>query len=154
VYLVLGAVSVVPDLDVAAFPLGIPYEHPLGHRGFFHSLPFALVLALPVCLVAFRAIGLFSRGWWILFGLTFAATASHGLLDTATDAGLGIGLLVPFSMHRFFLDFRPIETSSVNPLVFLFQKRSLEILASEILWVWIPVLALSLVFQAGRRWRT
>ena len=31
---VLGAVcAVVPDLDVIAFGFGIPYDHPLGHRG-------------------------------------------------------------------------------------------------------------------------
>jgi len=29
--------SILPDTDVLGFALGIPYAHPLGHRGFFHS---------------------------------------------------------------------------------------------------------------------
>ncbi len=36
--LVLMSVAAMPDLDVIAFPLGVPYGHPLGHRGLTHSL--------------------------------------------------------------------------------------------------------------------
>jgi inner membrane protein len=38
--------SILPDVDVLAFAFGIPYEHPLGHRGFTHSLFFAVLAAL------------------------------------------------------------------------------------------------------------
>ncbi len=43
VALVLGVLAVLPDIDVVAFRLGIPYEHSLGHRGFTHSLAFAVL---------------------------------------------------------------------------------------------------------------
>ncbi|MCP4044211.1 MAG: metal-dependent hydrolase, partial [Gammaproteobacteria bacterium] len=36
--LLTGAVlTVIPDLDVLSFSLGIPYAHILGHRGLSHS---------------------------------------------------------------------------------------------------------------------
>ena len=45
--LIAGVVaSVMPDLDVLAFRYGIPYASNFGHRGFSHSLLFAVVLAL------------------------------------------------------------------------------------------------------------
>lgn len=149
VLLVLVFVAIVPDLDVIAFSLGIPYAHPLGHRGFTHSLLFAGVLSALVCLAFFYESSRFSKKWWWLFGITFLAAVSHGLLDTATDAGLGIGLLIPFSEKRFFFEFRPIRTATVNPLTF-FQGRSLAILWSEVVWVWLPLLSLSVVYQIGR----
>ena len=38
--------SVLPDIDVAAFRLGIAYSDPLGHRGATHSLLFALAIGV------------------------------------------------------------------------------------------------------------
>jgi inner membrane protein len=38
--------TILPDLDVVAFNFGIAYEHHLGHRGFTHSILFALLWAL------------------------------------------------------------------------------------------------------------
>ncbi|BAO74943.1 hypothetical protein WPG_0713 [Winogradskyella sp. PG-2] len=35
--------SILPDLDVLTFNFGISYSHPFGHRGFTHSLLFALL---------------------------------------------------------------------------------------------------------------
>jgi inner membrane protein len=35
-----AAASILPDLDVFAFRLGIPYDSGPGHRGFSHSLAF------------------------------------------------------------------------------------------------------------------
>lgn len=152
VLLILVFVAIVPDLDVIAFSLGIPYAHPLGHRGFSHSLLFAGVLSALVCLAFFYEPSRFSKKWWWLFAITFLVSVSHGLLDTATDAGLGIGLLIPFSEKRFFFEFRPIHTATVNPLTF-FQKRSLVILWYEMMWVWLPLLSLSVVYQLGRLFR-
>jgi inner membrane protein len=43
--LVAGIIgSILPDADVIGFRLGIPYGHLLGHRGFSHSIAFALLL--------------------------------------------------------------------------------------------------------------
>ena len=78
-----------------------------------------------------------------------AAMASHGLLDTLTDAGLGIALLLPFSEQRFFAPLRPLATASVDPLKF-FRPQSLHILWTEVLWIWLPLVGLSLSGWAGR----
>ena len=45
-WLLLAAIfsAILPDFDVIAFKLGIAYQHPLGHRGFTHSILFALLL--------------------------------------------------------------------------------------------------------------
>src|SRR5207245_11432948 len=40
------AASILPDLDVLAFRLGVPYDSPLAHRGLSHSLLFAALVAL------------------------------------------------------------------------------------------------------------
>lgn len=37
--------TILPDFDVVSFQLEIPYLHPLGHRGFTHSIVFALLWA-------------------------------------------------------------------------------------------------------------
>lgn len=44
--------SVVPDLDVLAFRLGIPYADSFGHRGASHSLAFALLMGFIAALCA------------------------------------------------------------------------------------------------------
>jgi inner membrane protein len=36
--------SILPDADVIAFYFGIPYENSWGHRGWTHSIAFALLV--------------------------------------------------------------------------------------------------------------
>ena len=80
--------------------------------------------------------------------VTFMSVASHGILDAATDAGLGIGFFIPFDNERYFLPFRPLETSAVDPVVFLANSnRALAILANELVWVGLPLLAFTLILQ-------
>ncbi len=94
--------SILPDLDVLAFKLGIPYEAMLGHRGFSHSILFAILAA-----VAFRIVSKVGRErpWTTVLFLTFA-TISHGLLDALTNGGLGVGFFAPFSGRRYFIRIR------------------------------------------------
>ena len=151
---VFAVASALPDLDVAAFVLRIPYEHPLGHRGFAHSLLFALLLgAAAACYIVSGAKiqedRLIRIRWKPLVLVGFLAVASHGLLDAATNAGEGIGLFIPFFNERYFFPFRPIMTASVDPRDF-FTRDGFRIFSSEIVWVWIPVIALSLLVQAAR----
>jgi inner membrane protein len=40
--------------------------------------------------------------------------ATHGLLDTLTDGGLGIALLWPFSNERFFAPWRPLPVAPIG----------------------------------------
>lgn len=48
--------SVLPDADVIGFVFGIKYNQMLGHRGFSHSLLFAVVIGCLVANLAFRDI--------------------------------------------------------------------------------------------------
>jgi inner membrane protein len=151
---VLGVLcAAAPDLDVVAFAAGVPYEHPLGHRGLWHSAPFAAVAAGVVTIAAFpRARAGFSRlrAWLYLF----LAMASHGLLDAFTDGGLGVALLAPFDSTRYFAPFRPIEASPLGVQAFL-SARGASILANELVWVWLPfglLAAAAIVWRSPGRW--
>jgi hypothetical protein len=56
-WITTAALAMAPDLDVWAFRLGIPYQAPLGHRGFTHSLAFALVAGATAALLTHWRIG-------------------------------------------------------------------------------------------------
>src|SRR5579864_4208132 len=73
VWIVGALCSVSPDLDVIGFRFGIKYGDFWGHRGFTHSLLFAVFLASFVAVVAFRnsASGL---GPFALWSCLFLAT--------------------------------------------------------------------------------
>ena len=137
--------AVLPDADVVAFKLGIEYAHALGHRGASHSLVFAL---------ACGTVAAFGSRWLRTSALTaflFVAlsAASHPLLDMLTDGGLGVALYWPWSDERHFAPWRVIE---VSPFVNrFFSARGVEVLLSELRWVWMPVLALAGVAAWLRR---
>ena len=42
--LVAATASVLPDFDVIGYWLGVPYDHPFGHKGFTHSIAFGILL--------------------------------------------------------------------------------------------------------------
>ena len=129
--------AVLPDVDVLGFSVGIAYEHPLGHRGFSHSLAFAVLAGFLTVLLGFRDVSLRSWKGGSLVLLLTLATASHGVLDAFTDAGLGVGFLIPFDTTRSFAPWRPLPTSPIGLDAF-FSGSMLAILVNEVLWVWIP----------------
>jgi inner membrane protein len=131
------AASILPDLDVLAFPLGVHYGSAFGHRGFTHSLAFALAAALVggCCHRALRT--RFSRAFLFIL----ASAASHGILDAFTNGGLGIAFLWPFSSHRYFAPYQVIEVSPIGISRFL-SSRGLSVLESELVWVWVPCVVL------------
>jgi inner membrane protein len=138
--------AMIPDADVIAFRFGIPYDHVLGHRGLSHSVAFAVALGgLAAWLVPWPAVPPWRR--WAFFS---AATASHGLLDAMTDGGLGIAFWAPFSDARSFLPWRPIAVSPISVGAFL-SARGLAVIASELVWVWAPAVALAVGGWALRR---
>lgn len=149
---VAALLAVAPDLDVAAFAVAIPYAHPLGHRGLWHAPLFAGLAALAATALAFRGLPRFGPAWWRVFALLWLAAASHGLLDAATDAGLGVAFLMPFDDVRLFLPWRPLETSPIGIGAFL-SGPALRILAIEIVWVWLPALGIAAAIRAWRRRR-
>lgn len=141
-----AALSILPDLDVLAFRLGIPYTHAMGHRGFSHSLTFALLVAL-IGVSAHRRL---TARPGVILGFLFAATASHGLLDSLTNGGEGIALLWPFNGERLFAPVQVIEVAPLGLERFL-SLRGVEVLWSEFRWVWIPALLLGGVIAGARR---
>ncbi len=133
---IIGALcSVVPDLDVIGFHFGIHYGDFWGHRGFTHSLLFAVLLATLALLLTFRQAvpGLSRFALWMYF---FLATASHGVLDAMTNGGLGVAFFSPFNNIRYFLPWRPIRVSPIGVTRF-FSHRGLEVVQSELLWIWL-----------------
>lgn len=145
--------SVLPDLDVVTFRLGVPYAAEFGHRGFSHSILFSSIVALlGACL--FRQLHSSFR-CALLF--LFAAAMSHGILDAFTNGGLGVAFLWPWSGDRFFAHFQVIEAAPLSLKRFL-SPAGLGVLWSELLWVWCPLLGLALVSRglrglSGRRLR-
>jgi inner membrane protein len=147
---VIGALcSVIPDLDVIGFRFGIRYGDFWGHRGFTHSLLFGALLASVVTILGFRRrLSTMSRiALWTYF---FLATASHGLLDAMTDGGLGVACFSPFDNNRYFLPWRPIRVSPIGIGRF-FSPRGLEVVRSELLWIWLPAALLVLSVWLIRR---
>jgi inner membrane protein len=138
--------AVLPDIDALGLWLGIPYEHPFGHRGFTHSLPFAVALAGAGTLLA-PALG--SSDPLTAFGVLLVSAASHGLIDAMTNGGLGIAFFSPFSNRRGFLPWRVIEVSPLRPSA-LFSRRGFAVLRSEMRWVWMPCLVWALLGMALR----
>jgi inner membrane protein len=123
-----GVVAVAPDLDTLAMrAFAIPYGSFFGHRGFFHS-PFFLVL-LAGSLAAMVA-GRRSPRAAVWLSLLWAGCAiTHPLLDMLTDGGSGVMLLYPFSEDRLFFPWRPIHVSPLS--VVSFFRSAGYILRSE-----------------------
>lgn len=144
--------SVIPDLDIIGFRFGIRYSDFWGHRGFTHSLVFAILLASAAAAVLIRC-GASSIGRFSLFAYLFFATASHGVLDAMTNGGLGVAFFSPFDNHRYFLRWRPIRVSPIAVTRF-FSTRGDAILKSELLWIWLPAIlfaALVLTLRGASR---
>ena len=123
--------AILPDIDVVGFSLGVRYGDLLGHRGLSHSLVFAAAKAM----VAVAAGGYRKRA--MACALLFACSASHGLLDAATDGGLGVAFFSPFSNQRYFLPWRPIVVSPIG-LDGFFTAWGREVILTELTWIWLP----------------
>jgi inner membrane protein len=142
------ACAVLPDLDVIGFRFGIHYGDFWGHRGFTHSLVFALLVAGVFTFWIDHSLPRIARAR--LFVYLFLATASHGLLDAMTNGGLGVAFFSPFENSRYFLPLRPIRVSPIGVTRF-FTSRGVAILQSEIVWIWIPALLLVISAAVYRR---
>lgn len=138
--------AMLPDADVLAFALRIPYADAFEHRGASHSLLFACVLAALAAVLAFFGSGrprsaglcqprLASTVQAAVF--VFICAASHPLLDALTSGGLGVALAWPWSEQRFFAPWRPIRVSPFAPQ--FFSARGIATLLSELRWVWLPL---------------
>jgi len=147
-WLLLAAIisTILPDFDVISFKLGIPYIHPLGHRGFTHSILFALLWAL----LLMSTLGRQNKTLWFL--VIFLSTVSHGILDAMTTGGRGIGFFIPFNNDRFFFPFQVIR---VSPLGFkkFFSEWRMQVIFSEIKYVLLPCLLILLFLYLFKKSR-
>lgn len=125
--------AILPDADVISFYFGIPYEAPFGHRGFSHSILFAVIWAL---ILAF-SFGKTKKQLYFL--VIFFSTVSHGILDAMTTGGKGIGFFIPFSNERYFFPWQVIKVSPIGIKKF-FSEWGLRVILSEIKYVLIPCL--------------
>src|SRR3954464_15642568 len=138
--------AVLPDADVITFAFGVDYADFFGHRGFFHSLLFALTWALFVVTMEFRK----SDAFWRLTLLFFLITASHPLLDAMTNGGLGVAFFSPFDNTRYFFPWRPIEVSPISIRRF-FQEGGGLALRTEFKYIWLPLGAIWFCAWTGRK---
>jgi inner membrane protein len=148
-WLLIVICSVIPDADVVAFKLGIPYGNAFGHRGFSHSIFFALLISIIVVLVFYRKLPRFTKSWWSLLLLFFLTSVSHSILDAMTNGGLGVAFFAPFSNQRYFFSFKPIVVAPLS--ISRFFSSGYRVILSEIIWVWIPCVLIASVFVNIRR---
>ncbi len=140
---VLTAVcAMIPDADVLAYSFGAARGGMFSHRGFTHSIIFAILFGSLAAFIARRFLKApFSFAKLAVF--FSLATLSHPLLDMLTNGGSGVALLAPVSSARFAFPWRPIEVSPIG--MRFFSDRGLVVILSEIIWVWLPAVVILLL---------
>jgi inner membrane protein len=133
-WLLAALLPVIPDLDV--FSVAGYGGSILGHRGFTHSISFAVAVGLAAAAVTCRY---FQRSFWILFALFAAITASHGFLDALTKGGAGIPFFWPISERRFG-GWGPVLVPDIA--LEIPDPRTSRAVRGELLWVWLPMVVL------------
>ena len=128
--------AVVPDADTIGFKFGVAYDSFFGHRGFTHSLVFAVFLGLLITGLFYRSCLKNYKGFYYVIFFTLCA-ASHSILDAMTSGGLGVAFFSPFDNTRYFFPWRPIKVSPIDVGSF-FGERGLRVIKSELVWIGIP----------------
>ena len=138
--------SILPDSDVIAFHFDIPYASHFGHRGFSHSILFALIMAWSASYLCH----FFHSTWSKAFLFLFLSLLSHGILDAFTTGGLGVAFLWPWSAERYFA---PVQMIKVSPLGLsrFFSPHGVLVLWSELHWVWLPLFSMAMTAFLFRR---
>ncbi|QHI39089.1 Inner membrane protein YbcI [Kordia antarctica] len=142
--------AVIPDADVIMFNFGYPYLHPLGHRGFSHSILFAFLLAFCIRAIFYTKVTYFSNTGIILFFTFLLATLSHSFLDAMTNGGKGVGFFIPFENSRYFFSWRPILVSPLGAGRF-FSEKGFRVLQNEAIYIGIPAISLLILNYFMRR---
>jgi inner membrane protein len=133
---------VLPDFDTFWIA---PYGSTLGHRGFTHSVGFALCVGLIAAAASYRYL---QMRFWLLFALFTLITASHGILDAFTNGGYGIPFLWPFSDRRWG-PYGPIKVADIA--LDVPDPRKSRAIQTELLYVWLP-LGTAVVGMQAYRW--
>lgn len=136
--------AMLPDADVIGFAFHVPYDSMFGHRGFSHSIVFALLVALIVKSIFFSTEKFTSTNGKLILLLLFISTLSHPLLDMLTNGGLGVALFSPFSNHRYFFQgCRPVQVSPIGASGF-FSMWGVRVLISEFIFIGLPCILMLL----------
>lgn len=125
--------SIMPDFDSIGFRFGVPYASQWGHRGFTHSIVFAIMTAI----VSVAFCRLLSSRPATMFLVSFTSVISHSLLDACTSGGLGVAFFWPFTDERFFFPWREIQVSPMSVSRF-FGDSGWPVLKSELKFIWAP----------------
>ncbi len=141
--------AMVPDADVIGFSFDIKYTSFWGHRGFSHSLLFALLLGVIITLIFYSKHLKSKKGIAYILFFTLC-TASHGILDAMTTGGLGVAFFSPFEDTRYFFSWRPIKVSPIGIERF-FSERGFSVLKSEFVWIVLPSLIYILSLVVARK---
>jgi inner membrane protein len=152
--------SALPDIDGVITKLSARLLHlRLGgmwwdHRAFSHSLLFALIVGGLAAGFAQKIVRP-DKPSWLLFLYFVALTASHGLIDAATNGGQGIMFFAPFYDGRYLFLFTPVPALRVRQW---FGSQGLITFGKEILWIWLPLsityAGLQLLRRRGKRPRS
>ncbi len=142
--------SILPDIDIIGFRYGIRYSSFWGHRGFSHSICFALLLSILISVLFFPRVQIKSKYFLQLFLNFFLVTLSHGILDALTSGGFGTALFSPFSKKRYFLPWRPIKVSPIG-LKDFFKHSGIEIIKKEIIFIVVPAIIYIALFLIIRK---
>ena len=108
--------AMVPDLDAIGHLMGVSYESFWGHRGFTHSITFAVAWG------ALLAVAFFRKAPWAAWVLITLGTVSHPLFDMLTNGGLGCALFAPFNNARLFFPWRPIKVAPIGVGAFFTER--------------------------------
>ncbi|WP_053978456.1 metal-dependent hydrolase [Mangrovimonas xylaniphaga] len=123
--------AIIPDADVLGFILGVPYESPWGHRGFTHSIVFAIIWTMFLTLA-------FGKKQKPIYAIVILlSTLSHGVLDALTTGGKGVGFFIPFNNHRYFFSWKVIQVSPIGVERF-FSEWGAKVIMSELLYIFVP----------------
>lgn len=138
----MAVCAIIPDADVITRYFGVERGSLFSHRGFTHSIFFAALFGGLTALFAQKFVKI-KLSFAKLFAFFALATFSHPLLDMLTNGGSGVALFAPLSNERFASPWRPIEVSPIG--LRFFSDRGWTVIASEIIWVWLPALAFLLI---------
>jgi inner membrane protein len=145
--------SILPDIDMIGYALDYRYPSPFAHRGFTHSLVFALAVGL----LALAAAPQMKTKRGIAFFAVFLAILSHNFLD-ALGGRYGVLFFWPFDEARYALpwpSFISSWLSWLSPYRFFSSWWADRFIRIELLTVWTPcalfVLAGFLLRRRGRK---
>lgn len=132
--------AVLPDLDLIGWPLGVPFQAPLGHRGLTHSIPVAALLGIAAAWGFLRMLPMRERMTAAV--ILILATVTHGVLDAMTTySPTGPAFWAPFSNARYRFLWTPLGGGGGFKTAF----------DQEALYVCLPAIAVIMGIEWWRR---